>query len=181
MSKSLLKGKNLVMGGDLNFSIRRVEPWGPLAREDPLTNFFLNLLISNKLIDVNLIKLKPTWRNRRAGDARVVKRLDRFLINEELASKIPMFRQWIEEGGSSDHFPVYLELSIPPPKPPAPFNFNSSWLQDVSFNNIFKETWRHLENSCTEDKGFLFMENLKRLKKATINWARDRKATKTRI
>eukprot|EP00253_Pinus_taeda_P030057 PITA_30057 len=175
MSKSFLKDKSLVLGGDLNFSIGRAEAWGPSAREDPLSDFFLNMFTVNNLIDINLLKLKPTWRNRRTGDARVAKRLDRFLINEELASRIPMFRQWIEEGGLSDHFPVFLEFSIPPPKPPAPFKFNSSWLQDDSFNNLFKQTWKHPEANAHEDKGFLFMENLKRLRKATISWVKARK------
>lgn len=44
MSISLLKTNHLVLGGDLNFSVGRVEAWGPSAREDPLMNFFLNLL-----------------------------------------------------------------------------------------------------------------------------------------
>eukprot|EP00253_Pinus_taeda_P006494 PITA_06494 len=175
MSKYFLQNKSLVLGGDLNFSIGRAEAWGPSAREDPLSVFFLNMFSVNNLIDINLLKLKPTWRNRRTGDARVAKRLDRFLINDELAARIPMFRQWIEEGGCSDHFPVFLEFSIPPPKPPAPFKFNFSWLQDVSFINIFKQTWKHPKANAQEDKGFLFMENLKRLKKATISWAKARK------
>lgn len=175
MSNSIVKFKNMVLGGDLNFSIGSAEAWGPSVREDSPSDFFQNILISNNLIDVNLIKLKPTWRNRRVGEARVAKRLDRFLINKELSSRIPMFRQWVEEGGPSDHFPIFLELSKPPPKPLTPFKFNASWLQEDSFNKLFKETWRHLDRSSTEDKGFLFMENLKRLKKATIEWAKVRK------
>eukprot|EP00253_Pinus_taeda_P029650 PITA_29650 len=152
ISKSFLKGKNMVIGGDLNFSIGRAEAWGPSAREDPLTDFFLNMLSSNNLLDINLLKLKPTWRNRRIGEARVAKRLYRFLTNEELAAKIPMFRQWIEEGGLSDHFPIFLELSSPPPKSPAPFKFNSSWIQEESFINLFKQSWVHPEANAPEDK-----------------------------
>jgi len=159
-----------------NFSLGRAEAWGPTAREDSLTDFFQNLLIENNLIEANLIKLKPTWRNRRVGEARVAKRLDRFLLNEDLSSMIPLFRQWVEEGGPSNHFPIYLELSKTPPKPPAHFKFNASWLQEVSYNKLFKETWIHPDRRSSEDKGFLFMENLKRLKKATISWAKDRKA-----
>lgn len=106
----------------------------------------------------------------------MAKRLHRFLIYEELASKVPIFRQWVEEKGSSDHFLVFLDLSIPPPKPPSPFKFKYSWLQEPSFINLFKETSIHPNNNSREDKSFLFMENLKRLKKATILWAKDRKA-----
>lgn len=179
MENSLVKNNYMVMGGDLNFSLGRAEARGPAAREDPQSDFFLNLLTSNNLIEANLIKLKPTWRNRRVGEARVAKRLDRFLLNEALSAMIPLFRQWVEEGGPSDHFPIYLELSRVPPKPPAPFKFNASWLQEESYNNLFKEIWSHPDRGSQENKGILLMENLKRLKKATILWAKDRKSKQT--
>eukprot|EP00253_Pinus_taeda_P025314 PITA_25314 len=175
LSKSIVKSNYLVMDGDLNFSIGSAEAWGPSTREDPLSDFFLNSLISNNLIDVNPIKLKPTWRNRRVGEARVAKRLVRFLISEELTSRISSFRQWVVEGGYSDHFPIFLELSKPPRKLATPFKFNASWLQEDSFNKLFKGTWVHPVRSTSEARGFLFMENLKILKKATIEWAKARK------
>eukprot|EP00253_Pinus_taeda_P012218 PITA_12218 len=170
-----MKSPLMIMGGDLNFSLGRAEAWGPSAREDPLAEFFLNLISENNLIDPSPIKLKPTWRNRRMGEDWIAKRLDRFLVVESLTSKVPMIRQWVEEIGNSDHFPIFLDLTIPPHKPPAPFKFNSAWLQDPSFCKLFTETWIYHDQNACEDKSFLFMENLKRLKKATISWAKDRK------
>eukprot|EP00253_Pinus_taeda_P031667 PITA_31667 len=174
LAKSLMNSSLMIVGGDLNFSIGRADAWGPSAREDPLSDFFHKVLFDKNLIDPSPIKLKPTWRNRRTGEDRIAKRLDRFLLSEDLISKIPLFQQWVEEVGNSDHFPIFLELSFPPPKPPAPFKFNSSWLQDPSFNNLFKNTWIHPGRTAREDKSFMFMENLKRLKKATISWAKER-------
>eukprot|EP00253_Pinus_taeda_P008342 PITA_08342 len=87
MAKSLMKSSLLIVGGDLNFSIGRVEAWGQSAREDPLSDFFLNLLLDNNVIDPSPINLKPTWRNRRAGEAQVAKILDRFLLSEDLILK----------------------------------------------------------------------------------------------
>eukprot|EP00253_Pinus_taeda_P008065 PITA_08065 len=118
---------------------------------------------------------KPTWRNRRTGEERIAKRLDRFLINESLASYIPLFRQWVGEGGNSDHFPIFLEFSKTPPKPASPFKFNATWLQEESFLQLFRNTWRHPGSSPPENKGAHFMKNLKRLKRATIEWAANRK------
>eukprot|EP00253_Pinus_taeda_P036400 PITA_36400 len=175
LSKSLLKNRSLILGGDLNFSMGNVEAWGPFAREDPLSEFFANTLQAHNLIDVNLIKVKPTWRNRRAVEGRVAKRLDHFLISEDMIANIPMFRQWVGEGGNSDHFPILMELQKPPLKPAPPFKFNASWLQEESFNILFKEYWRHPNSSVVQNKGALFMDNLKRLKKATIEWAKARK------
>eukprot|EP00253_Pinus_taeda_P034952 PITA_34952 len=105
LSKSLMKAPLMVVGGDFNFSLGRAEAWGPSAKEDPLSDFFFQALTDNKLIDPSPINLKPTWRNRRTGEDRIAKRLDR---------------------------------------------------------------------NSNESKSFLFMENLKRLKKATISWAKER-------
>eukprot|EP00253_Pinus_taeda_P033725 PITA_33725 len=173
-----MKSPLMIMGGDLNFSLGITEAWGPSAREDPLAEFFLNLISENNLIDPSPVKLKPTWRNRRVGDDRIAKRLDRFLVAESLTSKVPMIRQWVEELGNSDHSPIFLDLTNPPPKPPAPFKFNSAWLQDPTFCKLFNETWIHHDQNVGMDKSFLFMENLKILKKATISWAKDKKLKK---
>eukprot|EP00253_Pinus_taeda_P008165 PITA_08165 len=148
LTKEIINNKRLILGGDLNFSIGFAEAWGPSAREDPLSDFFSNLLNSHNLLDVNLIKAKPTWRNRRTGEGRVAKRLDRFLINEDLMRDIPMIRKWIGEG----------ETQII-----SPF----SW----------RDTWRHVGNAQIENKGAHLGENLRRLKKATIEWAKARKKT----
>eukprot|EP00253_Pinus_taeda_P025838 PITA_25838 len=175
MAKSFMKASMLIVGGDLNFTMGRAETWGPTAREDPLTDFFHKLIEDHHLADPHPIKLKATWRNRRVGEGRIAKRLDRFLLSEDLISNAPIIRQWVEEIGNSDHFPIFLECAIPPPKPPAPFKFNPAWLQDPTFVAILKNTWLHTNSSSRENKGFLFMENLKRLKKATVIWAKERR------
>eukprot|EP00253_Pinus_taeda_P011881 PITA_11881 len=175
MSKSVMNNPMMILGGDLNFSLGRNEAWGPSAREDPFAEFFHNLISENNLIDPAPVKLKPTWRNRRVGGDRIAKRLDRFLVSEFLFSRVPMIRQWVEEIGNSDHFPIFLDMNNPPPKPPAPFKFNPAWLQDPTFCKVFNDTWIHQGQNIGVDKSFFFMENLKRLKKATISWAKDKK------
>lgn len=79
------------------------------------------------------------------------------------------------EEGNSNHLPILLELSKPPKKPTTPFKFNSSWLQEDSFNKLFRETWRSPSIKSIEDKGFVFMENLKRLNKSIVEWLKVRK------
>lgn len=110
LAKAVTKNQNLVIGGDLNFSIGIAEAWGPLAKEDPLSDFFLNAFSSHNLIKANMIKLKPAWRNHRTGEARLAKRLDRFFLSEDLASKIPVFRQWVG-GGEFVSFPNFTRTS----------------------------------------------------------------------
>ena len=46
---------------------------------------------------------------------------------------IHLLRQWVGNGGISDHVPIFLELNIGPTQPPSPFMFNKIWLNDESF------------------------------------------------
>jgi hypothetical protein len=77
--KDLMKVENLIIGGDFNFSLGEAESWGPSAHPDPQATYFNHLLSSNGFIDIAPIKLLPTWRNMRVGEAHVAKRLDHFL------------------------------------------------------------------------------------------------------
>ena len=69
------------MGGDINLSLSEREVWGSSERVDSLGNFFYALIDSKYLIDVQPLKLEPTWRNNRSGEQAIAKRLDRFLIS----------------------------------------------------------------------------------------------------
>jgi exonuclease III len=69
----ILKVKTLILGGDLNFSMRAAEVWGPSARPNQLTVRISHLLTINGLLDIAPRKLNPTWRNMRTGEARVAK------------------------------------------------------------------------------------------------------------
>jgi hypothetical protein len=64
------------MGGDLNFSMGFSEVLGTQARTKPLTTFFTQNLGECNFLDLEPIKLKPTYRNNRVGESSVAKRLD---------------------------------------------------------------------------------------------------------
>ena len=72
----------------MNFSLGEVEIWGPSARVDELSDFFHHRLSQVGVTDVSPIKLTPTWRNQRTGEDYVAKRLDRFLIAENLLESV---------------------------------------------------------------------------------------------
>jgi hypothetical protein len=69
LKKQLLKVENLILGGDLNFSLGEAEFWGPTAHPDPQSGIFSHLLMDHGLIDISPLKLLPTWRNMRMGEA----------------------------------------------------------------------------------------------------------------
>lgn len=125
---SLMNSNNLILGGDLNFTIGHEESWGHHTYLDPLSDYMEHLMEQHHLIEIHMKKKKPTWHNRRIGDVDLGKVLDRFLIKEELLGTLTNFCQWVGSGGISDHSPIYLELVGPSLKPIAPFKVNSTWL-----------------------------------------------------
>ena len=94
LSNSLIKSDLVILGGDLNFSLGQSEVWGPHAQIDSLTGFFTQKLEENNLLDIEPIKLKPTWRNNRCADGKIAKRLDRFLVAEQIVDRAFLIRQW---------------------------------------------------------------------------------------
>jgi hypothetical protein len=57
----LLKVENLILGGDLNFSLREAEIWGPSSVPEPTHYQDHSLLVlSSRLLDITPKKLLPT-------------------------------------------------------------------------------------------------------------------------
>ena len=113
LNLSLVSYDNLIIWGDLNFSIGFWESWGSHAHMDPLSDTMTHHMEEHHLINVPMNKLMPTWHNRRTGDAALGRRLDRFLMHEELLQSLALYEQWFGSGGISNHSPIFLEVTSP--------------------------------------------------------------------
>ena len=60
MSGGILGLPNLLMAGDLGFTLSSAEVWGHKARLDPLASFFSQLIFDNKLVDLSMDPSAPT-------------------------------------------------------------------------------------------------------------------------
>lgn len=105
------------MGGDINFSIGFSESWGSSAQIDPLSDTMENLLDQAHLSDIPMNIPLQKWRNIRACEAALARRLDYFILKTQMIQRLSHYRQWVGTGGISDHLPIYLEISGPPIKP----------------------------------------------------------------
>lgn len=121
-------------------------------------------------------KKLPTWHNRRTGDAALGKRLDRYLIHEDLLISLTNYRQWVGTKGISDHSPIYLEVASSFKKPRASFKFNSTWLKDPEYLKLVLEFWKAHPLPNVQRKGEGFYSNLIKLKQLSIDWARRKNA-----
>ena len=167
----LLCGEYLVLGGDLNFSLGQNEVWGPHAHVDSPAGYFVQNIVEKGWLDIEPVKLKPTWRNNRSGDARMAKRIDRFLMAEQLMDRFFHVRQWVGSGGLSDHFPIFFEIQKGPTNPPSPLKFNKVWLQDETFKNLLLTNWIPFDGDLDRSASFQFADNIKKLKRVIKDWS----------
>ena len=166
----LLSLKILVLAGDLNLIMKASEMWGNRTNLGSLTTFFINLFNNNKLIDIQPGKLVPMWRNGRLGDAFIVKRLDCFLLSEDLVLSTGIFRSWVEYPFIYDHTPIFLQLDLPPVYKAIPFKFNPVWKNDKEFYTLVHNLWNDPLYLWEPDKHKRLVWKLKDLKKSTKIW-----------
>jgi len=169
-----LKQKDFILGGDLNFSLGVPEVWGPRAAPNPLNDFFLNYLEQWGLVDVEPQKFSPTWCNRWVGSDRVSKRLDRFLISDDLLDSFGLVRQCVTFGGESDHQPILFEFGTSLRKLTSPFKFFEGWLSDPTYLQFVKNLWVLQPTHSQSPATIHFLENLKGLNVATKKWAKTK-------
>lgn len=127
------------------------------------------------MVDIEPAKLNPTWRNKKVSEDRIAKTLYRFMVAEHLADSMELIRQWVAGGEDLDHSTILLELTGRGQKPPSPFKFNVEWIKDESYVNLVKSLWISLDPHPPACASISFVENLKRVKQASIIWAKEKK------
>jgi hypothetical protein len=80
--RGMLAHKNMIVAGDLNFKVSVGEVWGASTQLDQLAGYFKEFFQDNRLVDIILDVLAPTWRNGRSGAESISKRLDRFICQK---------------------------------------------------------------------------------------------------
>jgi len=64
---------DIIIGGHLNFTLKRCEVWGEISKEDILDDNLLQKLDKVNLSDMEPLKITPTWRNDKLGDKNISK------------------------------------------------------------------------------------------------------------
>ena len=137
----LLSIPNLILAGDLNFTLNASEVWGSKALLDPMGPYLSSLFYSHHLVDIAPSCAGPTWRNGRSGVEGISKRLDHFLLSEQLIGSFPRHRVWTHRCSISDHFPILLDWGQPQDPCLYPYKFNHTWLEYEGFCDMIRHTW----------------------------------------
>ena len=70
--------------GDLNCTTGLDEVWGQARSIDSMSDMLKDIVFEYNLVDICPPWIVPTWDNGRVGLGYVAKRLDRFLIHEQM-------------------------------------------------------------------------------------------------
>lgn len=92
LNLSITLFENIIIGGDLKFSIGFSESWGSSAQIDPLSDTMGKILEQALLADIPMTRPLPTWRNKRVGEAALARRVDIFLIKTPLQHHLSLYK-----------------------------------------------------------------------------------------
>ena len=67
LNKAFVSNREVILGGEFNFSLGCAEVWGPKAILETLVSLFTNAFACHDMLDISPINISPTWRNKRTG------------------------------------------------------------------------------------------------------------------
>jgi hypothetical protein len=155
--------------GDLNLTLSY---WGGSASAGRV---FSKPFFKTRIL---LISSQERWfqhgETRCSGLDAIWKRLDRFLVSEDLLSSVEIYRSWVEYPFVSDHAPVIIQLEISPFFKAYPFKFNSQWLVDQDFTSLVHKSSKIPKFLIESGKQKRIGWKLKELKFKTKQWEKSR-------
>ena len=108
-SSNLLKIGSLITVGHYNSIISREQGWGSKCRSDSLVDRLLSLFEENHLVDICHVPIEPTWHNMRSGGEYIGKRLDKFMVHENLIELFGNLRSRVEKTFVSNDYLIVLQ------------------------------------------------------------------------
>ncbi|CAN1332355.1 hypothetical protein LINPERPRIM_LOCUS35687 [Linum perenne] len=115
---------------------------------------FNNFIDDARLIDIEYIGAKYTWRNNQEGGEEVKQRIDRGLCNIRWASLYPKCRIEHKARAESDHCPIMLILEANNcRRGPRRFFYERGWKEVVGYYDCVEQSWQRNRSTSENLKG----------------------------
>jgi len=126
------------------------------------------------LINLRPVVLRPTCRNGRTSDRGISKRLDRFLMVDQLTLAFHRYRVWHVNSMISDHLPICLQLDLGGERIVYPFKYNHHWMDYLDFQPLVRTFWAMDHGISHWSPMDRLVEKLRLLKGTVKRWSREK-------
>ena len=130
---------------------------------------FINIIESCGLIDLGYSGQPFTWCNHRKGDARIWKRLDRGLVNDNWLRIMPNTSITHLPSGGSDHCPLLMEMKNDKENAIKYFKFLNCWTEHETFYSTVENCWN---KKVVGSPMWILHTKMKRLTVILRNWSK---------
>jgi exonuclease III len=143
---NVLRGQERwILGGDFNMVLTLEEKSGGLKCLDQDSANFNHLIDKLHLINIETRNGSFTWTNKRVGTQHIARKLDCFLISENLMLEGPLIESNILPSTGSDHWAVQLWIDTISTLKYKPFFFEKFWLKHPDFLDLSRTWWVQAE------------------------------------
>ncbi|XP_059070740.1 uncharacterized protein LOC131860359 [Cryptomeria japonica] len=164
-----LTNDRVMVAGDFNALLDLEEKRGGLRMANKVMEYFREFVMTNHLFDVIPKNGRYTWTNRRENFARILERLDRFLVGPFWLDSAINLDSCILPITLSDHFPVQLSIQEANKIFRGSFRFQGMWWKDKDFlPNV--ETWWKESDILSGTPSFFIVKRLEIVKKKIKEW-----------
>jgi hypothetical protein len=139
-----------------------------------MVSYFNQLFREEGLVNVEPVKFLPTWRNGRGEQDFVAKRLDCFLINENLAFFGYRYKYSMVNVKIYHHMPVVFQLDQEQENISYPFKLNYASLTKLDFVKLVRTNWNMILGTWITSPMDSLVQNLKLIKSLVLGWERNK-------
>ncbi|KAI0513412.1 hypothetical protein KFK09_009432 [Dendrobium nobile] len=160
----------MIVGGDFNCLLSQAEKRG--GKKFCLTQGskdFSNFMIANDLHELSSMGSKFTWCNNKNGNARILEKLDRCLINSQALNSLQIAIVKHLPRIASDNCPLLLEIYKPKEKFNREIRYEETWVSYYGATTLVKNIWNR--KSLADPQAALNLK-LKRTLRGLFYWSK---------
>lgn len=137
------------------------ENFGGIYQTDPSRDALEEIMEQHNLLYIPPSNGKYTWGNKRVGKSNIKERLDRILIQENIAVVCSAIKTKIIHTTTSDHKPMAIVMGKMENQGPLPFRYSSIWDSNIEIIELIKEAW---EPRVSRSPQYIWETKLKKCK-----------------